>query len=96
MTRLAESGKLDEAARDWMNEWANDKEMAVLEESGWLEASAEHVAVLLRLLEAEDAGDGYSPTAVGAGAGHGAGAGPAGIGRRGNMEVVPGVRAIRS
>jgi hypothetical protein len=62
MAGLAESGRLEEAARDWMTEWANEKEMAVLEESGWLEASAKYVPVLLRLLEAEDEGNGYSPT----------------------------------
>jgi pimeloyl-ACP methyl ester carboxylesterase len=62
MAGLAESGRMHEAARDWMTEWANEKEMAVLEESGWLEASAEYVPVLLRLLEAGEDGDGYSPT----------------------------------
>lgn len=56
-----ESGRLVEAARDWMTEWANEEELASLEQSGWLEASAEHVPVLLRMIEAGQ-DDGYSPT----------------------------------
>lgn len=62
MAGLAEEGRMDEAARGWMSEWANEEEMAVLEESGWLKACAEYVPVLLRLLEAGDEGDDYSPT----------------------------------
>ncbi len=61
MAGLAEEGRLVDAARDWMTEWANAEEMAFLEASGWLEAGAAHVPVLLRLLEAS-ADDGYSPT----------------------------------
>jgi len=61
MAGLAEEGRLVDAARDWMTEWANGEEMAFLESSGWLEAGAAHVPVLLRLLEAS-ADDGYSPT----------------------------------
>jgi pimeloyl-ACP methyl ester carboxylesterase len=62
IAELAEEGRMEEAARDWMWEWANEDEMAVLEESGWLKACAENVPVLLRLLEAGDEGDNYSPT----------------------------------
>ena len=62
MAGLAESGRMAEAARDWMTEWANDEEMVFLDESGWLEACAEHVPALLRLLEAGADGEDYSPT----------------------------------
>ena len=59
---LAAEGRLVDAARDWMTEWANDEEMAFLAASGWLETCATHVPVLLRLLEASADDDGYSPT----------------------------------
>ena len=61
MAALAEEGRLEEAARDWMTEWANDEEMAALAKSGYLEACAEYVPVLLQALQ-QGAEESYSPT----------------------------------
>jgi pimeloyl-ACP methyl ester carboxylesterase len=61
MARLAAEGRLAEAARDWMTEWATDREMETLSESGYLAACSRYVPVLLRALhQAEE--DTYSPT----------------------------------
>jgi pimeloyl-ACP methyl ester carboxylesterase len=62
MAELAEKGKLVEAARDWMTEWANDHEMAALSESGYLAACAKYVLVLLHMLKQAGDADGPSPT----------------------------------
>jgi pimeloyl-ACP methyl ester carboxylesterase len=62
MANLAEEGRLVEAARDWMTEWANKREMEVLSESGYLEACAEYVPTLLRVLDQDGDPDSYSPT----------------------------------
>ncbi|WP_254864159.1 alpha/beta fold hydrolase [Halovivax gelatinilyticus] len=59
MAELAADDRLVEAARDWMTEWANDREMSVLSESGYLEACAQYVPALLQVLQQADA---YSPT----------------------------------
>jgi hypothetical protein len=59
MAGLAGKGELIEAARDWMTEWANEAEMAALSESGYLEACAKYVPVLLHMLE--HAGDADEP-----------------------------------
>jgi pimeloyl-ACP methyl ester carboxylesterase len=61
MAGLAAEGRLDEAARDWMTEWATDEEMTALAKSGYLEACAQYVPVLLQALQ-HDEEDGYSPT----------------------------------
>jgi len=62
MAGLAASGDLVEAARDWMTEWANEEEMAALAESGYLEACAKYVPVLLHMLAQADESDHTSPT----------------------------------
>jgi pimeloyl-ACP methyl ester carboxylesterase len=62
MAGLAEDGRLEEAARDWMTEWANEQEMDALSTSGWIEACAQYVPVLLQTLRQGDESDGYSPT----------------------------------
>lgn len=62
MAELAAEGELVEAARDWMTEWADDHEMAVLSESGYLEACATYVPVLLQVLQQGDESDEPSPT----------------------------------
>ncbi|WP_255169712.1 alpha/beta fold hydrolase [Natrononativus amylolyticus] len=59
MAELAAADELVEAARDWMTEWTTDREMAALSESGYLEACATYVPVLLQLL---DQTDDLSPT----------------------------------
>lgn len=61
MAGFAREGQLEEAARDWMTEWANDEEMAALSESGYLEACARYVPVLLHALQQGEE-DAYSPT----------------------------------
>ena len=62
MAGLAEQGRLTEAARDWMTDWANDEEMAALEASGYFEAVGRYVPVLLGLAAAFAEADGPSPT----------------------------------
>jgi pimeloyl-ACP methyl ester carboxylesterase len=62
MAELAAEDRLVEAARDWMTEWANDHEMAALSESGYLEACAKYVPVLLQVLQQADESDDPSPT----------------------------------
>jgi pimeloyl-ACP methyl ester carboxylesterase len=62
MARQAEDGRLEDAARDWMTEWATEQEMDALSEAGYLEACAQYVPVLLRTLQQADDSDGYSPT----------------------------------
>lgn len=62
MAALAREDRLVEAAREWMTEWANDEEMAVLSESGYLEACATYVPVLLQVLEQSEKSDDPSPT----------------------------------
>lgn len=62
MAALTDEDRLEEAARDWMTEWANDDEMTAMAESGYLEACAEFVPMLLRVLQQDDDHDGYSPT----------------------------------
>jgi pimeloyl-ACP methyl ester carboxylesterase len=61
MAGLAGEGRLEEAARDWMTEWASDEEMTALSESGYLEACAKYVPVLLQALQQAEE-DAYSPT----------------------------------
>lgn len=62
MAELAAEDRLVEAARDWMTEWATDHEMAVLSESGYLEACSTYVPVLLQVLEQGDESDEPRPT----------------------------------
>jgi pimeloyl-ACP methyl ester carboxylesterase len=62
MAALAGEDRLVEAARDWMTEWANEHEMTSLSESGYLEACATYVPVLLQVLEQDENADNYSPT----------------------------------
>lgn len=62
MAELAGEDRMVDAARDWMTEWANDHEMAVLSESGYLEACATYVPVLLNVLQQADESDDPSPT----------------------------------
>jgi pimeloyl-ACP methyl ester carboxylesterase len=62
LTTSAEQGRLVEAARDWLTEWANDHELAALSDSGYLEACAKYVPVLVRMLEQIGDADGFSPT----------------------------------
>lgn len=62
MAGLAAAGRLVEAGRDWMTEWANDEEMDALSESGYLDACAKYVPVLLQVLQQDEVSDGYSPT----------------------------------
>ena len=65
MAGFAGDGQLEEAARDWVTEWANDEEMSALSESGYLEACAKYVPVLLQELqqaEEEEEEEAYSPT----------------------------------
>jgi pimeloyl-ACP methyl ester carboxylesterase len=61
MEGFAGAGQLEEAARDWMAEWANDEETTALSESGYLEACAKYVPVLLQNLHQSEE-DAYSPT----------------------------------
>jgi len=61
MAKFAGEGQLEEAARDWMTEWANEEEMTALGESGYLEACAKYVPVLLQALQQGEEDD-YSPT----------------------------------
>jgi pimeloyl-ACP methyl ester carboxylesterase len=61
MAGFAEGGQLEEAARDWMTEWANGEEMTALSESGYLEACAKYVPNLLQALQQGEE-DAYSPT----------------------------------
>jgi pimeloyl-ACP methyl ester carboxylesterase len=62
MADLAEQGKLTEAARDWMTDWANAEEMASLEASGYFEAVGPYVPVLLGVVAAFAEEQGPSPT----------------------------------
>jgi pimeloyl-ACP methyl ester carboxylesterase len=62
MAGLAAEGRLVEAGRDWMTEWANEQEMNALWDSGYLEACAQYVPVLLQALQADEESHGYSPT----------------------------------
>jgi pimeloyl-ACP methyl ester carboxylesterase len=62
MAGLAEQGRLTEAARDWMTDWANEEEMASLAASGYLEAVGPYVPVLLGLIAAFAEDPGTSPT----------------------------------
>ena len=62
MAGLAEQGRLTEAARDWMVDWANAEELAALEASGYLEAAGRYVAVLLGQLARLDEDTGPGPT----------------------------------
>jgi pimeloyl-ACP methyl ester carboxylesterase len=61
MAGLAGEGRLREAARDWMLEWANSEEMTAMAKSGYLDACAQYVQVLLRALQQAEE-DSYSPT----------------------------------
>lgn len=62
MAGLAEQGRLSEAARDWMPDWANEEEMAALAASGYFEAAGPYVPVLLGQIAQLAEGDGPSPT----------------------------------
>lgn len=62
LTTSAEQGRLIEAARDWLKEWANERELAALSDSGYLEACAKYVPVLVRMLAQIGDADGYAPT----------------------------------
>jgi pimeloyl-ACP methyl ester carboxylesterase len=62
MAGLAEQGRLTDATRDWMTDWANEQEMAALAASGYFEAAGPYVPVLLGQLERLDGADGPSPT----------------------------------
>jgi len=62
MAGLAEQGRLTEAARDWMPDWANEEEMAALAASGYFEAAGPYVPVLLGQIAQLAEEDGPSPT----------------------------------
>jgi pimeloyl-ACP methyl ester carboxylesterase len=62
MAELAEQGRLTEAARDWMPDFANEEEMAAFEASGYFEAAGRFVPVLLGQLEQLAEAHGPSPT----------------------------------
>ena len=62
MAGLAEQGRLTEAARDWMADWASAEELAALQASGYLEAAGRYVPVLLGQPEQLGASGGSSPT----------------------------------
>ena len=62
MAGHAEQGRLTEAARDWMPDWADEQEMAALEASGYFEAAGPYVPVLLGQLDRLGDAHGASPT----------------------------------
>ncbi len=63
MADLAEQGRLTEAARHWMPDWANGQELAALEASGYYETAGAYVPVLLGQIEQLSEDHASSPTA---------------------------------
>ena len=62
MAALAEQGRLTEAARDWLPDWANEQELAALAASGYSEAAGAYVPVLLGQIEQVPEDHASSPT----------------------------------
>jgi pimeloyl-ACP methyl ester carboxylesterase len=62
MSNLASAGKGYEAVYDWMTGFADEKELAALSDSGWLDGCTKYVPVLLKHLERAAESKGPGPT----------------------------------
>jgi len=62
MSNLASAGKMNEAVYDWMTGFADEKELAALSDSGWLDGCTKYVPVLLEHLERAAESKGPGPT----------------------------------
>lgn len=62
MEQTAREGRLVEAARAWLEDFSNDAEMAAATATGYVEACAKYVPVLIQELHAISASGATSPT----------------------------------